>query len=40
MVLEKDRNIFLTNPGISNVEKIFDQAGLLKNNNLYDPNNL
>ena len=37
---EKDRNIFLTNTGISNVEKIFDQAGLLKNNNLYDPNNL
>ena len=37
---EKDRNIFLTNSGISNVEKIFDQAGLLKNNNLYDPNNL
>ena len=23
---EKDRNIFLTNVGISNVEKIFDQA--------------
>ena len=37
---EKDRNIFLTNTGISNVEKIFNQAGLLKNNNLYDPNNL
>ena len=37
---EKDKNIFLTNIGISNVEKIFDQAGLLKNNNLYDPNNL
>ncbi len=37
---EKDKNIFLTNLGISNVEKIFDQAGLLKNNNLYDPNNL
>ena len=37
---EKDKNIFLTNVGISNVEKIFDQAGLLKNNNLYDPNNL
>ncbi len=37
---EKDRNIFLTNTGINNVEKIFDEAGLLKNNNLYDPNNL
>ena len=37
---EKDKNIFLTNIGISNVEKIFDQAGLFKNNNLYDPNNL
>ena len=37
---EKDKNIYLTNIGISNVEKIFDQAGLLKNNNLYDPNNL
>ncbi len=37
---EKDRNIFLTNSGITNVERIFDQAGLLKNNNLYDPNNL
>ena len=37
---EKDKNIFLTNSGITNVEKIFDEAGLLKNNNLYDPNNL
>ena len=37
---EKDKNIFLTNNGITNVEKIFDDAGLLKNNNLYDPNNL
>ena len=37
---EKDKNIFLTNTGITNVEKIFDEAGLLKNNNLYDPNNL
>ncbi len=37
---EKDRNIFLTNEGITNVEKIFDEAGILKNNNLYDPNNL
>ncbi len=37
---EKDKNIFLTNQGITNVEKIFAEAGLLKNNNLYDPNNL
>ncbi len=37
---EKDKNIFLTNQGITNVEKIFDEAGLLKNNNLYDPDNL
>ncbi len=37
---EKDRNIFLTNEGITNVERIFDEAGILKNNNLYDPNNL
>ena len=37
---EKDRNIFLTNSGISNVEKIFETAGILKNNNFYDPSNL
>ena len=37
---EKDRNIFLTNSGINNVEEIFNNAGILKNNNLYDPNNL
>ncbi len=37
---EKDRNIFLTNNGISNVEKIFNNAGILKNNNFYDPSNL
>jgi len=37
---EKDKNIFLTNNGISNVEKIFDNAGILKNNNFYDPSNL
>ncbi len=37
---EKDKNIFLTNTGITNVENIFDEAGLLKNKNLYDPNNL
>ena len=37
---EKERNIFLTNNGISNVEKIFNNAGILKNNNFYDPSNL
>ena len=37
---EKDRNILLTNEGINNVEKIFSGAGILKNNNFYDPENL
>ncbi len=37
---EKDRNILLTNNGINNVEKIFSEAGILKNNNFYDPENL
>ncbi|MDC3257514.1 preprotein translocase subunit SecA [Candidatus Pelagibacter sp.] len=37
---EKDRNILLTNNGINNVEKIFSRAGVLKNNNFYDPENL
>jgi preprotein translocase subunit SecA len=37
---EKDRNILLTNQGINNVEKIFSSAGILKNNNFYDPENL
>ena len=37
---EKDRNILLTNDGINNVEKIFSNAGVLKNNNFYDPENL
>ncbi len=37
---EKDRNILLTNNGINNVEKIFSDAGILKNNNFYDPENL
>ncbi len=37
---EKDKNIYLTNDGISNVEKIFSRAGVLKNNNFYDPENL
>ncbi len=37
---EKDKNIYLTNDGISNVEKVFSSAGILKNNNFYDPENL
>ena len=37
---EKDRNILLTNNGINNVENIFTNAGILKNNNFYDPENL
>ena len=37
---EKDRNILLTNEGITNVERIFSNAGILKNNNFYDPENL
>ena len=37
---EKDKNILLTNDGINNVEKIFSGAGILKNNNFYDPENL
>ena len=37
---EKDKNILLTNIGINNVEKIFSNAGILKNNNFYDPENL
>ena len=30
---EKEKNILLTNEGINNVEKIFSNAGILKNNN-------
>jgi len=37
---EKDKNILLTNEGINNVEKIFSRAGILKNDNFYDPENL
>ncbi len=37
---EKDKNILLTNEGINNIEKIFTNAGILKNNNFYDPENL
>ena len=37
---EKDKNILLTNNGINTVENIFSKAGILKNNNFYDPENL
>ena len=37
---EKDKNILLTNKGIDNIEKIFSNAEILKNNNFYDPENL
>ena len=37
---EKDKNILLTNKGVDNVEKIFSRAGILKNNNFYDPENI
>ncbi len=37
---EKDKNIFLTNDGISSVESVFSSAGILKNNNFYDPENI
>ena len=37
---EKDKNVLLTNEGINNIEKILDQAGILKNQNFYDPENL
>ena len=37
---EKDKNVLLTNEGINNVERIFSSAGILKNNNFYDPENL
>ena len=37
---EKDKNILLTNEGINDVEKIFSNAGILKNDNFYDPENL
>ena len=37
---EKNRSVLLTNSGIDNVEKIFSKAGILKNDNFYDPENL
>tara|TARA_B100000965_G_scaffold396277_1_gene410955 strand:+ start:820 stop:3345 length:2526 start_codon:yes stop_codon:yes gene_type:complete len=37
---EKDKNVLLTNKGIDSIEKILSDAGILKNNNFYDPENL
>ena len=37
---EKDKNVLLTNEGINNIEKILNEAGILKNENFYDPENL
>ena len=37
---EKDKNVLLTNQGINNIELIFSNAGILRNNNFYDPENL
>ncbi len=37
---EKEKSILLTNDGINNVEKLFSDAGILKNDNFYDPENL
>ena len=37
---EKDKNILLTEKGVDKVENIFLSAGILKNNNFYDPENI
>ena len=37
---EKEKNVLLTNKGIDSVERIFSNAGILKNNNFYDPENI
>ena len=37
---EKDKNILLTNDGVNHIENLFSSAGILKNNNFYDPQNL
>ena len=37
---EKEKSVLLTNDGITNIEKLFSNAGILKNNNFYDPENL
>ncbi len=37
---EKNKNSILTDSGIDKIEKLSIQAGILKNNNFYDPENL
>ncbi len=37
---EKNKNAILTDIGIDKIEKLSTQAGILKNNNFYDPQNL
>ena len=37
---EKDKNILLTNEGVNHIENLFSKAGILKNDNFYDPANL
>ena len=37
---EKNKNAILTDVGIDKIEKFSAQAGILKNNNFYDPENL
>ena len=37
---EKDKSVLLTNQGIDSVERNLSSAGVLKNNNFYDPKNL
>ncbi len=37
---EKNKNAILTDAGIDKIEKLSFQAGILKNNNFYDPQNL
>ena len=39
-LMKKIKMFLLTNEGINNVEKILNQAGILKNENFYDPANL
>ena len=37
---EKDKNILLTEKGVDKIENIFSNAGILKNKNFYDPENI
>ena len=38
--MKKIKIFYLQIDGINNVEEIFSNAGILKNNNFYDPENL